>query len=75
MKLKGLKPFEFGLVNRLVANGQALSSALELAMQLAAFPQNCMRNDRLSMFEQWDLDETAAMKNEIHRGLATMESG
>ena len=65
----------FGLINRLVEDGQALSAAIELAEQVAAFPQHCLRNDRASMFEQWDLTETEAIANEIHRGLATINSG
>ena len=34
-----------------------------------------MRNDRLSALEQWDLDEDAAMRNEVRRGRVTIESG
>src|ERR1700694_5107124 len=36
-----------GLVNRLAEPGEALATALELAHQLAAFPQAGLRNDRL----------------------------
>ena len=35
----------------------------------------CLRNDRLSAIEQWDLPEDAAMRNEAARGLATIASG
>ena len=35
---------------------QALTAAIDLAEELAAFPQLCMRNDRLSVYEQWDLE-------------------
>src|SRR6186713_2223398 len=45
-----------GLANRVVPKGQALSAALELAREISAFPQLCMRNDRLSALEQWSLD-------------------
>jgi enoyl-CoA hydratase len=34
-----------------------------------------MRNDRLSAIEQWDMDESAAIDNEIARGLDTIRSG
>src|SRR5438270_3432394 len=37
-----------GLANRVVAAGTARAAAEELAHQLAAFPQTCMRGDRLS---------------------------
>lgn len=42
---------------------------------IAAFPQTCMRHDRLSAIEQWDLDESAAIENEIAHGLVTLRSG
>src|SRR5271169_4469353 len=35
-----------GLVNRVASPGEALSAALVLAKEIAAFPQLCMRNDR-----------------------------
>ncbi|HEY8003068.1 MAG TPA: crotonase/enoyl-CoA hydratase family protein, partial [Phenylobacterium sp.] len=44
-----------GLANRVVADGQALAAAVELAKQIAAFPQTCMRNDRRSAIDQWSL--------------------
>ena len=46
-----------------------------MAQELAALPQRCMRNDRLSAIEQWDLDLEAATRNEARRGRATIESG
>jgi enoyl-CoA hydratase len=64
-----------GLANRITPHGQALDVAKELAHQLAALPQRCMRNDRLSAIEQWDLDESAAIDNEVTRGLDTIRSG
>ncbi|GHD09563.1 putative enoyl-coa hydratase/isomerase [Halioglobus japonicus] len=57
-----------GLANRVVAPGNALQEALALAEQLAAFPQGCLRSDRLSAYAQWDLDYEAAMANEFQRG-------
>lgn len=64
-----------GLANRVVEPGEALSGAIELARTIAAFPQTCMRNDRLSSYEQWDLDFEAATANELARGLQTIASG
>lgn len=43
-----------GLANRVVPAGTALAAAQELAAQLAAFPQTCMRSDRASTLEQWE---------------------
>ena len=64
-----------GLGNRVAPEGQALAYAIMLAKSIAVFPQTCMRNDRLSALEQWDLDENAAIDNEITRGLDTLRSG
>ncbi len=66
---------DMGLANRLAPNGGALNAAIELANELAALPQTCMRNDRLSALEQWDLSEAEAIRNEIRRGLSTIQSG
>jgi enoyl-CoA hydratase len=52
-----------------------LAVAVELARELADLPQQCMRSDRLSAIEQWDLDIDAATRNEARRGRATIESG
>jgi enoyl-CoA hydratase len=64
----------FGLVNRVVPSGTARDAAIELATQIAAFPQVCLRNDRLSALGQWGLDEEAAMSVELTLGLATLAS-
>lgn len=64
-----------GLANRIVPKGQALAAAKELAAQLAAFPQRCLRSDRLSALEQWDGSFEDAMKNETTRGREVIESG
>jgi enoyl-CoA hydratase len=64
-----------GLVDRLVPDGRALEAAVLLATQIAMFPQTALRNDRLSVLEQWNLGETEAVKNEVARGLATIASG
>ena len=64
-----------GLANRLTTPGSALSGALELAHQLAGFPQGCMRSDRRSSYEQWDLPMAEAMANETRLGLEVIESG
>lgn len=64
-----------GLANRAVPRGEHLTAARELALQLAAFPQTCMRGDRKSAFEQWGLPEGAALQNEFVHGLDTLRSG
>jgi len=64
-----------GLANRLVPNGEARTRAIELAKQIAQFPQACMRADRLSALRQWDLAEEDAIANEMRGGLAVIASG
>ena len=66
---------QMGLVNRVVENGSALDAAIELAQQLCAFPQACMRSDRLSSLEQWELSDAEAVRNEVARGLVTIQTG
>ncbi len=63
-----------GLANRVVADGTALDEALALAEQILAFPQVCLRSDRLSAYEQWDLSYSEAMVNEFQRGLEVVAS-
>jgi enoyl-CoA hydratase len=71
----GTEAERIGLVNRVVQPGRALAAAVALAAELAALPQTCMRGDRLSALEQWDLSEDDAMRNEAARGRATIASG
>jgi enoyl-CoA hydratase len=66
---------QIGLVNRIAPTGNALAAALELAKGLCVFPQTGLRNDRLSAIEQWDLPFDEAVRNELRRGRATLESG
>jgi len=39
------------LVNRLVERGDALHASKDLALQLAEFPQQCLRSDRRSAYD------------------------
>ena len=61
-----------GLVNRVVPRGQARAAAQELAAQLAALPQDCLRSDRMSALESAGLGDQAAMANEFRHGMATL---
>jgi enoyl-CoA hydratase len=64
-----------GLANRVVPAGGALAAALELAAQIAAFPQGCMRNDRASVVAQHGLPLRDALAQEFAFGLRTLQSG
>lgn len=73
--VSGEEALAMGLANRIVAPGGALAAARELARQLAAFPQLCLRSDRLSAYEAWTLPLDAALLNEYRHGRATVDSG
>jgi enoyl-CoA hydratase len=64
-----------GLVNRLVPSGTALEAAQDLAAELAAYPQECLRHDRLSLVEQHGLEEAEAMAGELRHGLDSLAAG
>ena len=67
--------FEMGLVNRVVEDGKALDAGVELAADIARFPQACLRTDRRSSIEQWGLGFDSAMANEFKAGLEAIGSG
>jgi len=53
-----------GLANRVVDDGLALTAAQSLAAEIAAFPQQCLRADRHSALQQWDLPLGDALASE-----------
>jgi enoyl-CoA hydratase len=61
-----------GLANRVVPVGTSLTAARDLARDLARFPQTCLRNDRLSVYEQFHLSLDEALRNEFKRGLESL---
>jgi len=61
-----------GLVSRVVPHGESRRAAEALAHELAHFPQVCLRNDRLSAYEQHDLPFSEAMANEFRHGMAVL---
>jgi len=71
--VSGEEALRLGLANRLVEPGTALAAAVALAQQLAAFPQPCLRADRLSSYQQWDLPLADALREETRGGLAVLE--
>jgi len=67
--------YAMGLVNRIVPPGEARGAAERLAREIAAFPQLCLRHDRLSVREQHGLDETDALAVEHRHGLVPLTAG
>ncbi|HVN87363.1 MAG TPA: crotonase/enoyl-CoA hydratase family protein [Candidatus Binatia bacterium] len=64
-----------GLADRVVDDGTSRAAAEALAEQIAAFPQICMRADRLSAYEQAGLSIEAAVRNEFRHGIEVVRSG
>ncbi|MCO6004461.1 crotonase/enoyl-CoA hydratase family protein [Actinoallomurus purpureus] len=64
---------EMGLVNRVVPPGRAREAAEELAAQIAGFPQDCLRHDRMSLLEQRGLEEDVAIAGEFRHGRAVLD--
>jgi enoyl-CoA hydratase len=73
--VSGQEALTMGLANRLVPPGKALEAAVALAGDLARFPQQCLRSDRLCAYEQWGLSPEQALRNETRRGLQVIQSG
>ncbi|HTB11959.1 MAG TPA: crotonase/enoyl-CoA hydratase family protein [Bryobacteraceae bacterium] len=71
----GEEALRMGLANRLTEPGLALDGAFDLAQEIAAHPQQCLRSDRLSVYEQWDLSWEDAARNEFRLGMQVIESG
>jgi enoyl-CoA hydratase len=65
----------FGLADRVVPDGESRAAAESLAEQIAAFPERCMRSDRLSAYEQAGMSLDDAITNEFARGLEVIQSG
>ncbi|MFF9649453.1 crotonase/enoyl-CoA hydratase family protein [Streptomyces sp. NPDC014622] len=67
--------YAVGLANRIVPPGEARRAAERLAREIAAFPQLCLRHDRLSVREQHGLDERDALAAEYRHGLVPLAAG
>ena len=67
--------YQWGLANRLVEDGQSRQKAEEMARELAKFPSICMKNDRLSVYNQFGLNFKEAMQDEFKLGVKTLECG
>ncbi len=60
---------QMGLVTEVVPNGTARAAAEQLAREIAALPQACLRSDRQSALEGLSLSHDDAMANEFRHGM------
>jgi enoyl-CoA hydratase len=64
-----------GLANRVVPAGRSRAAAESLAAELARLPQECLRHDRLSVYEALGRPVDAALAVEYQHGLASLAAG
>jgi enoyl-CoA hydratase len=73
--VKSDEALQWGLANKVVEDGRSRQEAEDLARFIASNPQNCMRNDRLSAYEQFNMSIDDAIENEFKIGLETLKTG
>jgi enoyl-CoA hydratase len=66
-KVEAAEALQMGLANRVVPRGTAREAAIALAQQLAKFPQETMRADRMNAYEQWGKPLGEALQGEWER--------
>ncbi len=74
-KVEAGEALQMGLCNRVVPHGAALDAAMQLAQQLARFPQPTMLADRMSVYVQSDLPLSQALHQEWQRGKGCIADG
>jgi enoyl-CoA hydratase len=65
--------FDIGLANRVVKHGEARPAAEELARQIAAFPQACVRSDRQAVYAGLGRTVGDAMRTEFELGVSVLD--
>lgn len=74
-KVEADEALRIGLANRVVPRGSAREAAIALAQQLAKFPQETMRADRMNAYEQWGKGLPEALHAEWERSKARIGDG
>jgi enoyl-CoA hydratase len=74
-KVEAAEALQMGLANRVVPRGAAREAAIELARQLAKFPQQTMLADRMNVYEQWDKPLKQALHLEWERSKHRIADG
>ncbi len=71
-KVMAQEAHAIGLCERVVPKGEARRAAEQLARELARFPQECLRADRISAYRSWGQPVREAMRQEYWHGLACL---
>ena len=74
-KVEAAEALQMGLANRVVPKGGAREAAVELARQLAKFPQATMLADRMNAYEQWGKPLAQALHGEWERSKQRIGDG
>jgi enoyl-CoA hydratase len=74
-KVEAVEALGMGLANRVVPHGKAREAAIALAEQLAKFPQETLRADRMNAYEQWGKELPQALHGEWERSKARIADG
>src|SRR5206468_7702245 len=74
-KVEPAEALAIGLANRVVPKGQSRDAAVEIALQLAKFPQATMRADRMNAYEQWGKPLPEALHAEWERSKHRIADG
>jgi enoyl-CoA hydratase len=73
--VSGEEALLMGLANRLADPGKAREEAEALALQIASYPQTCMRSDRQALYRGFDLAMDEAMAVEFRLGMDVIATG
>lgn len=65
---------QFGLANRIVPKGKSREAAEALALELSRFPEQCMRLDRASVYQQWDKPFVEGLKAEFAQSVGVVKA-
>lgn len=65
---------DWGLVNEVAAEGEALDTALETAERIASFPQDTLRADRASVYDGLGRSPEDGMRTEAWHGSRVMDT-
>jgi enoyl-CoA hydratase len=73
--LDAAEAHRIGLADRVVPPGEARAAAETLAAEIASFPQECLRNDRMSAYESLGRTTDEALAVEYQHGMVSLAAG